>query len=51
MGDDGRDGAFTSASMYIDAVEGKFAKNSCCTDRYDITSDIKEMFQYLKKQG
>jgi len=34
MGDDGRDGEFTSASMYIDAVEGKFAKNSCCTDAY-----------------
>lgn len=51
MGDDGRDGAFTSASMYIDAVEGKFAKNSCCTDRYDVTNNITEMFQYLKRQG
>lgn len=51
MGDDGRDGAFTSASMYIDAVEGKFAKNSCCSTRFDVTSDIAEMFQYLKKYG
>lgn len=51
MGDDGRDGEFTSASMYIDAVEGKFAKNSCCSIRHDITNDITEMFQYLKKQG
>lgn len=51
MGDDGREGAFTSASMYIDAVEGKFAKNSCRTERYDITDDIVKMFQYLKNQG
>lgn len=51
MGDDGRDGEFTSASMYIDAVEGKFAKNSCCTERYEVTDNITEMFQYLKKQG
>lgn len=50
MGDDGRDGAFTSASMYIDAVEGKFAKNSCCDIRYDVTANITEMFQYLRKQ-
>jgi len=50
MGDDGRDGAFTSASMYIDAVEGKFAKNSCCTERYDVTASIEDMFQFLKRQ-
>lgn len=50
MGDDGRDGEFTSASMYIDAVERKFAKNSCCTERYDVTNDIAMMFQYLKRQ-
>ena len=49
MGDDGRDGEFTSASMYIDAVERKFTKNSCCTERYDVTNDITSMFQYLKK--
>lgn len=50
MGDDGRDGEFTSVSMYIDAVEGKFAKNSCCTERYDVMDDITKMFQYLKTQ-
>lgn len=51
MGDDGRDGEFTSASMYIDAVEGKFAKNSCCVERYDISDDVTNMFQYLKSQS
>lgn len=50
MGDDGRDGEFNSASMYIDAVEGKFARNSCCTTRYDITDNIAEMFQFLRKE-
>lgn len=49
MGDDGRDGAFTSASMYIDAVEGKFARNSCCAVQYDVTNNITEMFQKLRK--
>lgn len=48
MGDDGRNGSFNSASMYIDAVDGKFAYNSCCPMRYDITSDITEMFQFLR---
>lgn len=37
MGDDGRNGSFNSASMYIDAVDGKFAYNSCCPMRYDNT--------------
>jgi len=50
MGDDGRNGEFNSASMYIDAVEGKFAYNSCCTTRYDVTNNITEMFQFLRKE-
>ena len=48
MGDDGRDGELSSASMYVDAVEGEFAKNSCSEDRFLITEDIKEMFCFLK---
>jgi len=50
MGDDGRNGEFNSASMYIDAVEGKFAYNSCCTTRYDIMNNITEMFQFLRRE-
>lgn len=37
MGDDGQDGQFTSASMFIDAVTGEFARNSCCQERHKIT--------------
>lgn len=51
MGDDGRDGAFTSASMYIDAVNMEFAKNSCSEDRYPVTQDITAMFQFLKNNS
>lgn len=42
MGDDGQ---FT---MYIDAVERKFAKNSTATVRYDLTDNIDGMFQIIK---
>ena len=51
MGDDGRDGAFTSASMYIDAVEMEFSRNSCSTRRYPVTNDLTEMYQFLKTEG
>ena len=49
MGDDGADGEMTSASMYIDMVNQEYARNSCCTTRYKMTNDIKEMFQNLRK--
>lgn len=50
MGDDGLDGEQTSASMYIDAVEMKFARNSCDVEhRYDIEDKtVTEMYQYLR---
>ena len=48
MGDDGRDGEFTSASMYIDAVNMEFAKNSCSTERFPVTDDLTEMYRFLK---
>lgn len=48
MGDDGRDGELSSASMYVDAVKGEFARNSCSESRYTITDDIVEMFKFLK---
>lgn len=52
MGDDGRDGELSSASMYVDAVVGQFAKNSCSTERFSVTNNIVEMFQFLKtKEG
>lgn len=49
MGDDGIDGEMTSASMYIDMVERKFAKNSCDPTRNDILCNIDQMYQALKK--
>ena len=49
MGDDGQDGEMTSASMYIDMVNQEYARNSCCSTRYKMTDDIKEMFQNLRK--
>lgn len=42
LGDDG------FASMYIDAVERKFAKSSTSTERWDITDDIKDMFDCVR---
>lgn len=48
MGDDGRDGELSSASMYVDAVSGQFARNSCSTERFPVTNNITEMFQFLK---
>lgn len=51
MGDDGRDGAFDSATMFVDMVERKFAKNSCAPldERYDLLRTAEEMWNYLKK--
>lgn len=37
-----------SSNMYIDAVEGKFAQNSTSTVRYDLTKDVKEMFEVIR---
>ncbi len=50
MGDDGIDGEQTSASMFVDMVERKFARNSCAplNERFDILDDIKDMYQTLK---
>lgn len=50
MGDDGREGELSSASMYVDAVSGQYARNSCSTERFPVTSNITEMFQFLKKE-
>ena len=36
-------------SMYIDAVNKKFAKNSVSEVRYDLMDDIKDMFSIFKK--
>ena len=48
MGDDGIDGNMTSASMFIDLVERKYATNSCSMDRYDLKDTIEEMFNHLR---
>lgn len=41
----GEDGQFT---LYVDLVEKKFAKSSTSMTRYDITNDIKEMFDKVR---
>lgn len=56
MGDDGIDGEFSSASMYIDLVERKFGKNSCAPldERYncsDFGDDVNKMFNFLLKNS
>lgn len=52
MGDDGIDGEQTSASMFVDMVERKFARNSCAPldQRFDLLDDIKNMYQTLKQK-
>lgn len=34
--------------MYVNAVERKFAKSSTSTERWDITDDIKDMFDRVR---
>lgn len=48
MGDDGIGDGFTSASMYVDMVERKYAKNSCSTERFNLLPTIEEMYKSLK---
>lgn len=48
MGDDGIDGEQTSATMYVDLVERKYAKNSCSMDRYDLKDTVEEMYNSLR---
>lgn len=48
MGDDGLEGEQTSASMFIDMVERKFAKNSCSKERFDLLPTAEEMYGRLK---
>lgn len=48
MGDDGIDGDFNSATMYIDLVKKEFAKNSCSIIRYPLRSNAKEMYNFLR---
>lgn len=48
MGDDGIGDEFDSATMYIDMVEEKFAKNSCDPNRYDLLLTVDDMYQFLR---
>lgn len=50
MGDDGQDGKQTSASMFVDMVERKFAKNSCAPEceRYDLLDTAEDMYAVLR---
>lgn len=51
MGDDGIGDNFDSATMYVDMVERKFAKNSCDSNRYDLLPTIEEMYNFLRKKN
>lgn len=48
MGDDGLEGEQTSASMFVDMVERKFAKNSCSKERFDLFPTVEEMYNKLR---
>lgn len=48
MGDDGLEGEQTSASMFVDMVERKFAKNSCSKERFDLLPTVEEMYNKLR---
>ena len=50
MGDDGIDGDYTSASMFIDGVKEEFTINSCSPDRYPLMDNIKDMYKFLEKK-
>ncbi len=50
MGDDGMEGSLTSASMFVDMVERKYAINSCSMERYDLKDTIEDMFNHLKNK-
>lgn len=39
-----------SSNMYIDAVEGEFARNSTSPIRHKLMTDIKDMFNTIKKE-
>lgn len=40
-----------SGSMYIDAVKGKFARNSISDVQYDLTDDVRYMFRVIKEEA
>ena len=44
----GGDGSFT---MYIDAVEQKYAKSSTTPTKYDLIGDMKDIFNVIKSQS
>ncbi len=45
----GKDG-MQSGSLYIDAVEEKFALNSCAEERFNYLDNIVNMFKFLKEK-
>lgn len=50
MGDDGIDGNFNSASMYIDLVNAQYGANSCSVERYPLLNNILDMFQNIQRR-
>ena len=47
MGDDGINGDYTSASMFVDGVRGTFSLNSCCQERFPLKDNIIDMYKFL----
>ena len=47
MGDDGLENSQTSATMFVDAVKGEFAKNSCAEERYPLMDTAEDMLKFL----
>lgn len=52
IGDDYVDGNYSSASMFVDLVDKKFAVNSCKaeTERFDLQDNIEDMYNFLKRR-
>ena len=50
MGDDGMNGSYSSASMFVDGVRKEFALNSCSKERFPLLPTAEEMFQALMKK-
>lgn len=54
MGDDGMNGSFDSASMYVDLVKHKFARNSIIARSHDFSKSngtMTDMFHILQKEN
>lgn len=49
MGDDGINGEYNSASMFVDGVTENFTINSCCDKRFPLMDNMKDMYATILK--